>query len=278
MRVVLSDEESLGEEDASKQGRKIADIDADEGVNLASTYNDEDMFGVNDLDGEGVVVDLDAAKVVSTAGEQVTVAGSKVSAASVNVSAVDEQVTAGSSIPVSADITEDELTLAQALEELKTSKPKAKRIIFKEPKRLAREKEEVDIALINTWEDIEAKIEADSELAQRLQAEEQKELTDAEKATLFCELLEQRRRHFAAKRAEAKRNKPPTKAQQRKTMTFKRVNTFLDFRTELVEEGSKKANTEKAEGSSKRARAELEQESLKKQKMDDDDDMDTTEL
>ncbi|GKB56889.1 hypothetical protein Tco_0913075 [Tanacetum coccineum] len=110
-----------------------------------------------------------------------------------------------------------------------------------------------------------AKIEADHELAQRLQAEEQEELSDAEKATLFQQLLEKRRKHFAAKRAEDQRNKPPTQAQQRKIMctclksiegkklkdlmnksfdsiqkmfdrAFKRVNTFVDFRTDLVED------------------------------------------
>ncbi|GJT93848.1 hypothetical protein Tco_1082693 [Tanacetum coccineum] len=125
------------------------------------------------------------------------------------------------------------------------------------------------------------------ELAQRLQAQEQEELSDAEKATLFVQLLEKRRKHFAVKRAEEKRNKPPTQAQQRKIMctylknmegkkpkdlknksfdsiqkmfdrAFKRVNTFVDFRTDLVE------------GSSKRAGEELEQENAKKQKVDDD--------
>nr|GEZ05034.1 hypothetical protein [Tanacetum cinerariifolium] len=40
----------------------------------------------------------------------------------------------------------------------------------------------------------------------------QKELTDDEKAKLFMELLEKRIKFFAAKRAESKRNKPPTKA------------------------------------------------------------------
>ncbi|GJR36173.1 hypothetical protein Tco_1211857 [Tanacetum coccineum] len=51
-----------------------------------------------------------------------------------------------------------------------------------------------------------------------MQAQEQEELFDAEKATLFVQLLEKRRKHFAAKRAEEKRNKPPTQAQQRKIM------------------------------------------------------------
>ncbi|GJZ82372.1 hypothetical protein Tco_0647545 [Tanacetum coccineum] len=61
---------------------------------------------------------------------------------------------------------------------------------------------------------------------------------------------------------------------------MKRVNTFVDYRTELVEESFKKAETEleenlkKAEaevmeGSSKREGTELEQEVTKKQKVDD---------
>ncbi|GKD45238.1 hypothetical protein Tco_1269883 [Tanacetum coccineum] len=124
-------------------------------------------------------------------------------------------------------------------------------------------------------------------MAERLQAQEQEELSDAEKATLFQQLLEKRRKHFAAKRAEEKRNKPLTKAQQKKTMctylknmegyklnvlklkdfdsiqemfdrAFERVNTFEDFRKELVE------------GKEKREGVELVQESTKKQKVEDD--------
>ncbi|GKD27402.1 hypothetical protein Tco_1233616, partial [Tanacetum coccineum] len=108
------------------------------------------------------------------------------------------------------------------------------------------------------------KIDADYQLAKRLQAEEQEQFIIKQKATLFKELLEQRRKHFAAKRAEEKRNKPPTKTQQKKTMItylknmeglkhkdlkdkdfdsikelfdngLKRVNMFVDFRTKLVE-------------------------------------------
>ncbi|GJU29272.1 putative ribonuclease H-like domain-containing protein [Tanacetum coccineum] len=103
---------------------------------------------------------------------------------------------------------------------------------FDEEERLAREKDEANVALTEEWDDIQAK---------------------------------QRRKHFAAKSAEEKRNKPPTQAQQRKIMctylknmegkklkdlknnsfdyiqkmfdrTFKRVNTFVDFKTDLVED------------------------------------------
>nr|GFA30465.1 hypothetical protein [Tanacetum cinerariifolium] len=57
---------------------------------------------------------------------------------------------------------------------------------------------------------------------------------------------------------------------------FKGVNTFVDHKTELVEESSKKAEEKVIEGSSKRAGTKLEQESDRKQKIDDD--KDTAEL
>ncbi|GJV08102.1 hypothetical protein Tco_1345758 [Tanacetum coccineum] len=60
--------------------------------------------------------------------------------------------------------------------------------------------------------------DADYQLAQRLQAKEQEQFTTKQKATLFKELLEQRRKHFAAKRAKEKSNKQPNKTQQKKTM------------------------------------------------------------
>ncbi|GJV06361.1 hypothetical protein Tco_1344017 [Tanacetum coccineum] len=180
-----------------------------------------------------------------------------------------------------------------------------------EEERLAREKAQQTKEANIAWDDVQAKTEADYQLAQRLQAQEQEELTNEEKARLFVQFLEQRRKHFAAKRAEEKRNIPPKIAQQRiimctylknmegwkpkslKNKSFaniqdlfdkgmKRVNTFVDYRTELVEESSKKAkiwleeNSKKAEteiaqeSSLKRAGEELEQESSKKQKVEED--------
>nr|GEV33855.1 hypothetical protein [Tanacetum cinerariifolium] len=247
--VESSDEESLGE-DASKQGRRIDDIDADEDITLVNVKADAEMFDADkDLGGEEVFVEQE----IVTDKEKI-----------------------------------NEVTLAQALVELKTSKPKAKWVVIQEPnqirldeeaalklqaefdkeQRLVREKAkkelEANIALIETWDDVQAKIDADHQLAERLQAEEQQELTDEEKATLFMQFLEKRRKFFAAKRAEKKRNKPPTQAQKRKIMctylkniegytlkqlkefefdkvqemfdkAFKRINTFEDFRTELVQ-------------------------------------------
>nr|GEV68143.1 hypothetical protein [Tanacetum cinerariifolium] len=57
---------------------------------------------------------------------------------------------------------------------------------------------------------------------------------------------------------------------------MKRVNTFVDMNTEIVEERSKKTQAEVTKGSSKRAGDELEQESSKRQKLEKEDD--STEL
>nr|GEW02166.1 hypothetical protein [Tanacetum cinerariifolium] len=82
----------------------------------------------------------------------------------------------------------------------------------------SRQKEEANIALTETWKDIQAKVDTDYQLAERLQAEEQQELNEEEKAKLFTKLLMKRRKFFAAKRNEENRHRPPTKAQQRSLM------------------------------------------------------------
>ncbi|GJT96179.1 hypothetical protein Tco_1091697 [Tanacetum coccineum] len=113
-RVISSDDEGLGEEDASKQGRKIHDIDVDEDITLENVH-DEDMFGVNDLEGDEVVVESEVAAKMKD--DEVNVAEEVVS-------------TTGDAAPVSATtITIVELTLAQTLAELKSARPKAKGLV-----------------------------------------------------------------------------------------------------------------------------------------------------
>nr|GEY42944.1 uncharacterized mitochondrial protein AtMg00810-like [Tanacetum cinerariifolium] len=91
------DEHNLGE-DASKQGR-IKSIDADEDINLVNNQDNAEMFDVNDLH-------------ANTAGE-------------VN----DASITTTDS--AAATITTEEVTLAKALAELKASKHKVKRVLYK---------------------------------------------------------------------------------------------------------------------------------------------------
>ncbi|GJU34489.1 putative reverse transcriptase domain-containing protein [Tanacetum coccineum] len=114
------DKEDLGE-DLSKQGR-IADIDADAGITLVSTHFKADtyMFGVHDLVGDEVVVE---SEVDVKAGEKRNV-----------VEEVVVVIDAASTILVSAaTITNVEVTLAQALAELRSTKPKADKVVIQEP-------------------------------------------------------------------------------------------------------------------------------------------------
>ncbi|GJS11503.1 hypothetical protein Tco_0368299 [Tanacetum coccineum] len=126
-------------------------------------------------------------------------------------------------------------------------------------------------------------IDADYQMAQQMQAEEQEKLSIEEKSKLFVQLLEARKKHYAVMRIKEKRNKPPTKAQKRNTMStylknmagyksnqlknksskdiqklfnkaMKRVNTFVDMDTELVKGSKVRAKGSKtiAEESSKK--------------------------
>ncbi|GJV56464.1 hypothetical protein Tco_1457469 [Tanacetum coccineum] len=190
----------------------------DEDITLVNDDADKEMFDVDTLNGEEVFV----------SGKNENVVEEIVDSAQVSTAAT------------TVTITTEEITLAQALADLKSTKPKAKGIVLQDPgestitttissqgKIAKAEEEKIDEANI-AWDDIQAKVDADYQLAERLQAEEQEQFTIKEKSTLFKELLEQRRKHFAAKRAEEKRNKPPTK----------------NFRTELVEGSSKRAGEE----------------------------------
>ncbi|GJY68841.1 hypothetical protein Tco_0471823 [Tanacetum coccineum] len=202
---------------------------------IITTAKNEDMFGVNDLESDKIVVESQVAnKDMNLSVDEVTLAQALVSIV----------------IPTTAATT---ITAV-------SSRPRAKGIVFVSSQQPTQVKDK-------------AKVKADYQLAQRLQAQEQEELSDAEKDTLFVQLLEKRRKHFVAKRAEKKRNIPPTKAQQRSFMctylknmegwkpkdlnnksfaniqdlfdkAMKRVNIFVDMDTELVKESSKKAEAE----------------------------------
>ncbi|GJR39461.1 hypothetical protein Tco_1215145 [Tanacetum coccineum] len=69
------------------------------------------------------------------------------------------------------------------------------------------------------WDDVEAQIQADEDLAQRMLEEERETLYIAERARLLAEFIDKRKKIQAQQRYEAIKNKPPTRAQRRKYMT-----------------------------------------------------------
>ncbi|GJW39410.1 hypothetical protein Tco_0065255 [Tanacetum coccineum] len=93
---------------------------------------------------------------------------------------------------------------------------------FEKEQRIAREKaaeqEAKDTALIEQMEDVQARMDADELLAERLQQKEREQFTVDEQARMLVDLIAERKKFFAAQRAEQIRNKPPTRAQLRNKM------------------------------------------------------------
>ncbi|GKB39610.1 hypothetical protein Tco_0884552 [Tanacetum coccineum] len=176
-----NDEESLGE-DASKQGR-IDTIDADEEITLVSVHDEMEVD-------EEVVEVINTAKLiidvaqVSVVGDKVTLEemkSTKPKTKGVVIQELGESTTTKSSLlssqqshdkgkgiwiePVKLMKKKDQISF----DEETALKLKAK---FDEEERLARKKakkeQEANIALIETWDDIQAKIDADHQLARRL--------------------------------------------------------------------------------------------------------------
>nr|GEV24888.1 hypothetical protein [Tanacetum cinerariifolium] len=208
--ISSSNDEALGKKDTSKQGR-IDKIEADEDIALVSTHDDvvqdED---IEDAGEEEVVNVVTTAKMlIDTAVDatQVTTA-----IADIPVSASETIVTTTPTITAESTKTNVEL-LHNNLRFRKKGKGKLK--LIEEPVKLnkkdqilfdkevarklqeeiyeqerllgerARQEEEANSALIETWEAIQAKVDADYQLAKRLQAKEQEQLTNAEKAKLM---------------------------------------------------------------------------------------------
>nr|GEV39338.1 ribonuclease H-like domain-containing protein [Tanacetum cinerariifolium] len=280
----FEEKDSLGaQEDASRQKRSIKDINQDAEIALIDEaqgrMHDGDMFRVDDLEGNEVIVDARekiVKKEVSTA-DPVTTAGEVV-----NVASVEDSVAPITTTTVDAD---DELTLAKTLIAIKETKPKDKgkakmikpekplkkkdqikldeevvrkledgmKAKIEEEKRIVREKDEANRAVIEEWDDVQATIDVNRQLAKQMQAQEREQLSIEERSKLLAELIESRRKFNDIKKMFDK--------------VYKRVNTFMDMNTENVEESLKKTQAEVTEGSSKRARQELEQESAKEQKL-----------
>ncbi|GJR11159.1 putative reverse transcriptase, RNA-dependent DNA polymerase [Tanacetum coccineum] len=131
-RVVSSEDEGLGEEDASKQERKIHDINADEDITLENVH-DQDMFGVHDLDGDKVIVEninvVKTSKETRSMIEEVTSVIEKDKL----VNAAEETVSVATTTTTTTVITDVEMTLAQALAEMKSTKPKVAKVVIQEP-------------------------------------------------------------------------------------------------------------------------------------------------
>ncbi|GJY46947.1 hypothetical protein Tco_0436010 [Tanacetum coccineum] len=231
-RVVSSGDEKDLSDDASKQERKINVIDADEDITLVNVQDDDDneMFDVDTLTGDEVIVEQEvAAKDVNLTIDELlwlkhfaANASIKVSAATTTTATIPTPRKGIVIIEVGTHIITRSLQQPSQAEvqdkgkgkmiEPKPVKPKKKDVQimldeeatkklqadFDEEERLVREKDEANVALTEEWYDIQAKIEANHELAQRLQAEEQEELSDAEKGYIISTTLREKKKAFCS--------------------------------------------------------------------------------
>ncbi|GJV50907.1 hypothetical protein Tco_1446648 [Tanacetum coccineum] len=204
-RIESSKDEGLGEEDASKQGR-IDDIDANEDIYLVNVHRDEDMFGVNDLEGDEVIVETEVAS------------------KDVNLSV-------------------DEVTLAQALAALEKCKkprlarPKAKGLVI-------HEEEQATTPIVSSQQPSQVKVQDKGkgimvEEPLKMKKKDQISFDEQEAIRLQAEFDEEER--LAREKDEAN------------------IVSWDNAEAEIAQESS-----------SKRAGTELEQESIKKQKLDED--------
>ncbi|GJR32140.1 putative ribonuclease H-like domain-containing protein [Tanacetum coccineum] len=202
--------------------------------------------------------------------------------------------TAGASMPVSTAGTVQEVNIN--IPSSVVIKDKGKGIMDESEEeqskrtKLQQEQDRLGHEAAEEWKNIRARVEADEELTRRLQAEERNKYSKVDQAKMLVDLINQRKRYFATQKAEAKRKKPMTQAQQRNYMmnytspwklkelfetTMKNVNTFVPTETEdrgraseLAAGSSQATITDSAEVRSSKRGVEvgLDHEGSKKQK------------
>ncbi|GKC60929.1 hypothetical protein Tco_1088527 [Tanacetum coccineum] len=174
-------EESLGN-DASKQER-INAIDADDDITLVNDQDDAAMFDLNTLTGDEVLAEQEVAtKDVNLTVNEVTLAQALAALKSVNpkvkANVVKESSAASTKVSAATTTTTATITTSRkgiVITELEPEEPLKKKDQLKldeemalklqaaidEEERLAREKDEANVALTEGWDDIQVKVDVD---------------------------------------------------------------------------------------------------------------------
>nr|GEV06249.1 hypothetical protein [Tanacetum cinerariifolium] len=175
------DEEGLGaQEDVSKQG-KIVEIDANEDLFLIDEtaqdqerIKDQDLFGVHDLDGDEVFMDVTTGENVEQ-DATITKSVKEIKAAKPKAKGVTIQ-----------EPSEFRTTSPPQPSQPPHAKDKGKGIMV-EPEKPLKKKDQIAL-------DKEATIDADRQLAKQIQSQEREQISIEERSKLLAELIESRRR------------------------------------------------------------------------------------
>nr|GEX80280.1 hypothetical protein [Tanacetum cinerariifolium] len=252
----LMEKDGLGaHEDAFKHERMIKEIDQNSEIALddetQQRTNDDEMFGVDDLAGEEVVVEtttsvkdsvapiidvtedaLKSVKLKVMVQEQDMSTTIPAAATKVTIVIPTPRATCivfheqkQSQIPIvssskdkgKAKMIKPEVPLKKK-EQMRINKEYARKLQAEEQEASRLSRAQQDEEASNSLDNIQAMMDADRLLAKRLQAREREEFFEVQKARLLVELIEKRKKHFAALRAQDKRSKLPTKTQMKSQM------------------------------------------------------------
>ncbi|GKC93080.1 hypothetical protein Tco_1158522 [Tanacetum coccineum] len=281
-QFVVSDDEA---EDSFNQERKIAEIVEDPDISLVQQmiHYDAQTHGRQEYDLEPNFEFTAPEEVytvkpdISTTNVPVSTAGAEVSTAAKSLVYIRRSVAKrkdkDKAIVEESEPTQTKTKIQQEQERLgfEEAQRLQEQIDEEERQRIASVHKEASTFKPEEWNNMQAQIEADEDLAHRLQAQEREGYSKADKAKLLVELINERKRQFAQQRAQQRRNRPLTQAQQRGynfdetkvpfEATMKRVNTFTPMESDDTVH-------KVVAGSSKRsAEEELGEESLKRQKI-----------
>ncbi|GJZ38077.1 hypothetical protein Tco_0584268 [Tanacetum coccineum] len=265
--VVSDDEEDL--EDSSKQGRMIEEINQDAGVTLVTPTHSqedqpEDQLGV--FSAAKVLADSTKENVHTYTRRRMAVStrSGGISTASRLFSTAEELVSSvGASMPVSTAGMVQEVNISIPSPVVIKDKCKGKmeesedeqikrtnlqqeqdrlgheaavrlqeELDEEERQRMSRVYEAAQSFTKEEWENIRARVEAGEELSRRLQAKEMNKYNEVDQATMLVDLINQRKKYFAAQKAKAKRNKPMTQAQQQNYM----INYIKHIRSHTLQQ------------------------------------------
>ncbi|GKD15876.1 hypothetical protein Tco_1205034 [Tanacetum coccineum] len=242
-RQVKSSDDDLDKEHTSEQGRKS---DKTKSIFKDSDFDvlDDDMENV-----EGEIVNTATTRVsvvsapITTAGVAISTAEPRTPPTTAATAFIDEDLTiAQTLVKIKSEKSKEKRVSFRDVEEtprltrstttlqpLPTVDPKDKELaqrlhekelaeLDKAQKEKQKQKEANNAALAKEFDEIQARMDADNELAVRLTHEEQEKYTIKERVTLLVVYFERRKKQLAVERAEAIRNKPPTRAQVRNRM------------------------------------------------------------
>nr|GEU99990.1 putative ribonuclease H-like domain-containing protein [Tanacetum cinerariifolium] len=200
-KIVVSDEE-VDLEDPSKQGRKIEEIDQDPDISLIQ--HDADIYRSVDISPASLTRRVSTADDITMANTLVYIKRSAAKIKDKGKGIIEEPESAMTEIKRQQEQEKLGHDAAVRLQE---------EFDEEEKQRIARVHEAAQSFTEEEWENIRARVEADKELTQRLQAKERNKYSEVNQAKMLVDLINQRKRYFAEQKAEAKRKKPMTQAQ-----------------------------------------------------------------